>query len=97
MADFRPKRVIPRQRPGLVPTFRSSCYVGAPTPTNFGKSWALANILILVALFLSEVPGSNSPRAVQELQIGGTRTTTNREHGDPARCAQRVRVDDAEL
>ena len=97
MADFRPKRVIPRQRPGLVPTFRSSCYVGAPTPTNFGKSWALANILILVPLFYLKFLDRNLPRAVQELQIGGTRTTTNREHGDPARWAQRVRVDDAEL
>src|SRR3974390_2866386 len=35
----------------LVPTFRSSCYVAAPTLTNFGKSWALENILILVPLF----------------------------------------------
>ena len=37
--------------PPLVPTFRSSCYIAAPTLTNFGKSWALANILILVPLF----------------------------------------------
>jgi hypothetical protein len=36
--------------PRLVPTFRSSCYIAAATFTNFGKSWALANILILVRL-----------------------------------------------
>src|SRR5579872_3857318 len=29
----------------LVPTFRSSCSIAAPTFTNFGKSWALANLL----------------------------------------------------
>ena len=28
----------------LVPTFRSSCSIAAPTFTNFGKSWALANL-----------------------------------------------------
>src|SRR5579872_2317241 len=42
--------------PGLVPTFRSSCSIAAPTLTNFGKSWALANLLILVPLHRSEVP-----------------------------------------
>src|SRR6516164_10635241 len=36
---------------GSVPTFRSSCSIAAPTFTNFGKSWALANLLILVPLF----------------------------------------------
>src|SRR5579863_4662732 len=41
---------------GLVPTFRSSCSVAAPTVTNFGKSWALANFLKLVPLYRSEVP-----------------------------------------
>jgi hypothetical protein len=40
----------------LVPTFRSSCSVAAPTFTIFGKSWALANLLILVPLYRSEVP-----------------------------------------
>src|SRR5579872_6355036 len=40
----------------LVPTFRSSCSIAAPTFTNFGKSWALANLLILVPLYRSEVP-----------------------------------------
>ena len=40
----------------LVPTFRSSCSIAAPTFTNFGKSWALANTLILVPLYRSEVP-----------------------------------------
>jgi hypothetical protein len=39
-----------------VPTFRSSCSVAAPTSTNFGKSWALANLLILVPPYRSEVP-----------------------------------------
>src|SRR5579872_6239707 len=29
----------------LVPTFRSLCSIAAPTFTNFGKSWALANLL----------------------------------------------------
>src|SRR5581483_6512106 len=33
-----------RPRFGLVPTFRSSCYIAALTFTNFGKSWALANL-----------------------------------------------------
>ncbi len=40
----------------LVPTFRSSCFIAAPIFTNFGKSWALANLLILVPLYRSEVP-----------------------------------------
>src|ERR1700722_17145031 len=40
----------------LVPTFRSSCSIAAPTFTNFGKSWALANLLFLVPLYRSEVP-----------------------------------------
>src|SRR5579872_2967739 len=40
----------------LVPTFRSSCSIAAPTFTNFGKSWALANLLILVPLYRSEIP-----------------------------------------
>src|SRR5580698_5324681 len=40
--------------------------------TNFEKSWALANRLILVPL-LFEVPGTNLPLVVQERQIGGTR------------------------
>jgi peptide/nickel transport system substrate-binding protein len=34
----------------LVPTFRSSCSIAAPAFTNFGKSRALANLLILVPL-----------------------------------------------
>ena len=34
----------------LVPTFRSSGSIAAPTFTNFGKSRALANLLILVPL-----------------------------------------------
>src|SRR3984885_4929844 len=41
---------------GLAPIFRSSCSIAAPTFTNFGKSWALANLLILVPLYRSEVP-----------------------------------------
>jgi hypothetical protein len=40
----------------LAPTFRNSCSVAAPTFTNFGKSWALENLLILVPLCRSEVP-----------------------------------------
>ena len=40
----------------LVSTFRSSCSVAAATVTNFGKSWALANLLMLVPLCRSEVP-----------------------------------------
>src|SRR5579872_2288760 len=40
----------------LVPTFRSSCSIAAPTFTNFGKSWALINLSILVPLYRSEVP-----------------------------------------
>src|SRR5581483_744162 len=40
----------------LVPIFRSSCSIAAPTFTNVGKSWALANLLILVPLYRSEVP-----------------------------------------
>src|SRR6201988_5445321 len=40
----------------LAPTFRSSCSIAAPAFTNFGKSWALANLLILVPLYRSEVP-----------------------------------------
>src|SRR6202030_4865943 len=40
----------------LVPTFRSSCSIAAPTVTNFGKSWALANLLNLGPLYRSEVP-----------------------------------------
>jgi adenosylcobinamide-phosphate synthase len=43
-----------------------------PTFTNFGKSWALANLLILVPLYRSEVPDRNSRLVVQGLQIGGT-------------------------
>src|SRR3984957_12136239 len=43
-------------RRGRVPTFRSSCSIAAATVTNFGKSWALANILNLVPLYRSEVP-----------------------------------------
>ena len=35
----------------LVPTFRSSCSIAARTSANFGKSWALVNLLILVPLF----------------------------------------------
>ncbi|MFZ0767565.1 hypothetical protein [Bradyrhizobium sp.] len=35
----------------LVPTFRSSCSIAAPASTNFGKLWALANLLILVPVF----------------------------------------------
>src|SRR5277367_4663448 len=34
-----------------VPAFRSSCSIAAPTSTNFGKSWALENLLVLVPLF----------------------------------------------
>src|ERR1700761_2955427 len=40
----------------LVPTFRSSCSIAAPTFVNFEKPWALANLLILVPLYRSEVP-----------------------------------------
>ena len=39
-----------------VPTFRSSYAIAAPTITNFGKSWALANLLHLVPLYRSEIP-----------------------------------------
>src|SRR5579863_2436362 len=39
-----------------VPTSRSSCSVAAPAFTNFGTSWAPANVLILVPLCRSEVP-----------------------------------------
>src|SRR5579864_8450717 len=44
-----------RLRRSLVPTFRSLCSIAAPTFTNFGKQWALANLLILVPLYRSEV------------------------------------------
>src|SRR5579863_2224992 len=40
----------------LVPTFRSLCAIAASTVTNFGKSWALPNLLTLVPLYRSEVP-----------------------------------------
>src|SRR5579871_1690701 len=49
LADEKSSRI-------LVPTFRSSCPFAAPTFTNFGKSWALANILIPVPLYRPEVP-----------------------------------------
>jgi hypothetical protein len=54
----RPGERAVRWRPllWLVPTFRSLCSVAAPTFTNFGKSWALENLLILVPLYRSEVP-----------------------------------------
>src|ERR1700722_12975709 len=40
----------------LVPTFRSSCSIAAPTLTNFEKSWATHKLMILVPLYRSEVP-----------------------------------------
>lgn len=40
----------------VVPTFRSSCRIAASIITNFGKSWALANLSHLVPLSRSEVP-----------------------------------------
>jgi PAN domain len=40
----------------LVPTSRSSCSIAAPAVTNFGRSWALANLLIPVPLCRSEIP-----------------------------------------
>src|SRR3569832_1019704 len=40
----------------LVPTFRSSCFIAATSFSNFGTSWALAYLLILVPLYRSEVP-----------------------------------------
>ena len=43
--------IVAQRSMQLVPTFRSSCYIAAPTFTNFAKSWALAKILILVPLF----------------------------------------------
>src|SRR6516164_5225603 len=55
-----------------MPTFRSSCYIAAPTFTNFGKSLGTSKHFDSSAAFLFEVPGSNSPPALQELQIGGT-------------------------
>ena len=55
----------------LVPTFRSSCSIAASASTNFGKSWATHKPIDSSAAFLFEVPGSNSPLVVQELQIGG--------------------------
>jgi hypothetical protein len=55
-----------------VPTFRSSCSIAAPTFTNFGKSWALANLLNLVPLYLSEVPDRTRPLQCRDFQIGGT-------------------------
>src|SRR6516225_9162254 len=56
-----------------MPTFRSSCYIAAPTFTNFGKSLGTSKHFDSSAAFLFEVPGSNSPPALQELQIGGAR------------------------
>ncbi len=57
----------------LVPTFRSSCSIAAPAFTNFGKSWVLANLLILVPLIDLKSLRDNSRLMVQGLQIGGTR------------------------
>jgi acyl-CoA thioesterase-1 len=42
---------VERALSALVPTFRSSCSTSAPPFTNFGKSWALADLLILVPFF----------------------------------------------
>ena len=56
----------------LVPTFRSSCSIAAPAVTSFGKSWALANLLILVPLIDLKSLKDNSRLVVQGLQIGGT-------------------------
>jgi PAN domain-containing protein len=39
-----------------VPTSRSSCSIAAPAVTNFGRSRALANLLIAVPLCRSEIP-----------------------------------------
>src|SRR5581483_3142604 len=55
-----------------VPTFRSSYAIAAPPLTNFEKSRAPANFMILVPLPPFEVPESNSPLVAQELQMGGT-------------------------
>jgi hypothetical protein len=51
IASFSPMRFMT-----LVPTFRSSSPIAAPAFTNFGKSWALANLLVLVPLYRSEIP-----------------------------------------
>ena len=45
----------------LVPTFQVRVTPQAPTFANFGKSWALANLLILVPLHRSEVPDRIRP------------------------------------
>ena len=54
-----------RALPYLVPTFRSSCSVAAPTFTNFGKSWAPANLLILVPLQVCMVAGDRPRTALK--------------------------------
>jgi hypothetical protein len=55
-----------------VPTFQSSCPVSAPTFHELRKVMGTSKSIVSSAVFLFEVPGSNSPLAVQELQIGGT-------------------------
>src|SRR3974390_2465568 len=80
--------------PPLVPTFRSSCYIGTHSH-ELRKVVGTSKHMDSSAAFLFEVPGSNSPLVVQELQIGGTkpandrvrdRTSTRRPatRGDPA-------------
>jgi hypothetical protein len=56
----------------LVPTLRSSCSIAAAAFTNFAKSWALANLLILVPLIDLKSLKDKSRLVVQGLQIGGT-------------------------
>ena len=63
--------VSPRLRHQLELRFRSSQAIAATSDANFGIKGALA-IIFSSAAFLFDVPGSNSPRMVQERQIGGT-------------------------
>jgi hypothetical protein len=58
----------------LVPAFRSSCTRAASSLANFGKKRALANSKFQCRLRF-EVPVTDWPQILQELQIGGTGTT----------------------
>jgi hypothetical protein len=85
----------------LVPAFRSSCTRAASSLANFGKERALANSKFQCRLRF-EVPVTDWPQILQELQIGGTGTTwlrrTHRMHSSvaskrPSHPAPNVRDD----
>ena len=73
----------------LVPTFRSSCSIAAPTFHELRKVMGTSKPMILVPLFLFEVPGQNLPLVVQELQIGGTSAGLRNRHAARRRRAHR--------